>query len=758
LPEQALSDAQLQKFYREHGELNPNPAWRARYEEAIATYQRLSVAEFASPANQESLWRERRITPVGPGEAVQTQGAYTDSEVISALEALRTRSWPVETKGRAAEMQAEFDRLLTLVADRHSGSRPRAKLGRVFAALVPSETNSCLNWKSNKRVVELVLGAVGPIPFPASAVRVRARLREVLGEEADLTEGVRRATFCWWLQANAEQLLAGVVPPRDEGGREVEPVEPVETVTLWSANKQLRGIGAIGGYVETYRAVVRAAEGGATPDDIASTLEADTEGLSLRSCRSLFNRVRRFGFLENRDGLWFPSEEGQEFVEDDPAEVFVEKLMVRIFGPAHLLRLLKEGSLQKQEVYSAMCEIYPSWTSNMMPSSIGAWARSLDLVRVEDSGNLALTEYGVSWEARLPDDLPVPTALSITDDEVMTVDRERVEWPTLEKVEHAIVSDSILKDFVFAAGQLEALHRAWNFHKTKRFVILSGLSGTGKTALLLHYARVFCELLDLDPDVHRSVVAVSPDWTDPSGLLGYMNALSADPDFHAEDALRLVIEATRAPHLPFFLILDEMNLARVERYLAPFLSSMESGEDLVLHTQEEAINGIPPRVKWPKNLFIGGTVNMDETTHPFSDKVLDRAFTLEFWDVDLPEFFERKAASTNGPRLLEVEALLTDVNAALRKIRRHFGYRTAGEVLDFLTVEGSVESVNWPLVDQAVFSKVLPRVRGEESPDLLGAMEGLRKIFDDRSMSVCLGKLDEMKARLISTGVTRYWS
>ncbi len=758
MPEQGLSDDQIKNFYRAHQARNPNPDWRARYADAILTYQALSAEEFATPETQEKLWRERRITPVGPGEAVQTQGAYSDPEIVASFEAIRSKQWPIDAAARATEMQNEFDRLLTLVADRHSGQRPRAKLGRVFAALLPSDTDSCLNWKSNKALSELVLGPGNHVPFPESAVRVRARLREVLGEEPDLEEHVRRATFCWWLQENAEKLLAGGSPDPIGGGGEGI-IEVLPPVSLWSATKQLRGIGAIAGYVETYRAVVRAAEGGATPDDIASTLEADTEGLSLKTCRMVFNRVRRFGFLENRDGLWYPSEEGDEFVEDDPAEVFVEKLIVRTFGPGHLLRILKAGPSPKAEVYLELRKIYPSWTSNMMPSSVAAWARSLGLVKVEESGDLALTDYGVAWEARLPAELPVPPALSIVDD-VKPVKKSGVEWPTLQKIEEAFASDHALKDFVFAPGQLEALHLAWNFHDTKRFVILSGLSGTGKTALLLNYARVFCELLELDCEAYRSVVAVSPDWTDPSGLLGYVNALSSDPDFQAEAALRLVIDATREPDLPFFLILDEMNLARVERYLAPFLSSMESGEDLVLHTQDDVINGVPPKVKWPRNLFIGGTVNMDETTHPFSDKVLDRAFTLEFWEVDLSSFFDRRAAGSSRARLPEVESLLIDVNKVLRLVRRHFGYRTAGEVLDFLELgmSNSADGVNWSLADQAVFSKVLPRVRGEESPALRDAIDNLRKIFSEHQLTVCVAKTDEMKARLLSTGVTRFWS
>ena len=81
-----------------------------------------------------------------------------------------------------------------------------------------------------------------------------------------------------------------------------------------------------------------------------------------------------------------------------------------------------------------------------------------------------------------------------------------------------------------------------------------------------------------------------------------------------------------------------MNLSRPEQYLAPILSAMESGEALTLHSERELIDDVPSEIGYPSNLAIIGTVNMDETTHGISDKVLDRAFTIEFWDVDLEQY------------------------------------------------------------------------------------------------------------------------
>ncbi|MYC89325.1 MAG: hypothetical protein F4X22_13975 [Gemmatimonadales bacterium] len=148
---------------------------------------------------------------------------------------------------------------------------------------------------------------------------------------------------------------------------------------------------------------------------------------------------------------------------------------------------------------------------------------------------------------------------------------------------------------------------------------------------------------------NRVVVPVRPDWVDNRGLLGYFNPLSNE--YSTTPFLSLLLEAQaeeqraekegRDPH-PFFVVLDEMNLARVEHYFSDFLSALESGEPISLHESEEVEEGrtesgavVPRQLRVPNNVFFTGTVNVDETTYMFSPKVLDRAFTIEFDRVDL---------------------------------------------------------------------------------------------------------------------------
>ncbi len=135
------------------------------------------------------------------------------------------------------------------------------------------------------------------------------------------------------------------------------------------------------------------------------------------------------------------------------------------------------------------------------------------------------------------------------------------------------------------------------------------------------------------------LVPVGADWTDNRNVLGFVNHLKNDedgkPTFQSTPVLDLVLRACADSAHPYFLILDEMNLSHVERYFSDFLSAMESGKAIPVHTEGCELRTssglrIPQAVAIPPNLFVVGTVNVDETTYMFSPKVLDRANVLEF--------------------------------------------------------------------------------------------------------------------------------
>ena len=200
--------------------------------------------------------------------------------------------------------------------------------------------------------------------------------------------------------------------------------------------------------------------------------------------------------------------------------------------------------------------------------------------------------------------------------------------------------------------------------KSKPFLLLAGISGTGKSRIVRELARACWEEGTEEYKAQKpknfQMVQVKPNWHDSSDLIGYVSRVSGKAEYVAGDFLRFIAKAWEDKDTPYFLCLDEMNLAPVEQYFAEYLSVVESRKshedgtvttDPILEkvdeewyfnltaslTTEESIrtqfrdNGICI----PQNLIVVGTVNMDETTFSFSRKVLDRAMTIEMNDVDL---------------------------------------------------------------------------------------------------------------------------
>ena len=176
----------------------------------------------------------------------------------------------------------------------------------------------------------------------------------------------------------------------------------------------------------------------------------------------------------------------------------------------------------------------------------------------------------------------------------------------------------------------------------KPFVILTGNSGAGKTRIAKQFSE-YLETEDENKEKNWLIVPVGADWTDNSRVMGYYNPLADNGKgkYEKTGILRLIERANAHPDVPYFLILDEMNLSHVERYFSDFLSHMETPDspfEIVGYddsddqddTAAAARDEIIGRVAYPANLFVVGTVNIDETTYMFSPKVLDRANVIEF--------------------------------------------------------------------------------------------------------------------------------
>jgi len=342
--------------------------------------------------------------------------------------------------------------------------------------------------------------------------------------------------------------------------------------------------------------------------------------------------------------------------------------------------------------------------------------------------------------------------------------------------------------FTFPAYRLRSYYVAL---KTKPFAILSGVSGTGKTRM----AELFAEAMTGHNAGQFRLLPVRPDWNDSAALLGYHNLLAnryVSTPF-LEIARRAALPENR--QRTFFVCLDEMNLARVEHYLADYLSALESrAHRIPLHEDV-------PDLVLPPNLFVTGTVNVDETTHGFSRKVLDRANTLDFdeppvlagaigskgsarLDEDLGVspaarqalFLNARAGGVGRARerLSRLDAAFPDralaalqaVNDLLYAHRLHFAYRVRDDVLMFLanSFDGETgtglllpeQEANFTLaLDLQVTQKVLPKLHGP-SETLAPLLTRLQSWADANNLRHTSAKLARMRAHGEETGYVRF--
>jgi 5-methylcytosine-specific restriction protein B len=321
----------------------------------------------------------------------------------------------------------------------------------------------------------------------------------------------------------------------------------------------------------------------------------------------------------------------------------------------------------------------------------------------------------------------------------------------------------------------------------KPFVILTGLSGSGKTQIALALGRWAGE-------ERRHIAAVRPDWTGAEALFGYENLLlpqvDGRPAWSVPKELRFMLRAAADPSEPYILILDEMNLAHVERYFADVLSGMESDAEVLPNLGQEpdgawrVVEGGPTYIPFPRNLIVIGTVNVDETTYQFSPKVLDRATTIEFRVTtdDLVQAAPDISVIDEAPaelrrRLLdrdadsevsaELQKWITELHRALAAHDREFGHRSFQEMLRFarLATAARPSISDLEVLDFLVMHKVLPRVHGS-ARELQGVMTTLQTFTRDPGdpqstlaeprLRLSAVKLRRMNAELEATHFTAY--
>lgn len=277
--------------------------------------------------------------------------------------------------------------------------------------------------------------------------------------------------------------------------------------------------------------------------------------------------------------------------------------------------------------------------------------------------------------------------------------------------------------------------------KTKPFVILYGISGTGKSKLVELFARA---LGASRKDGTYNLIPIRPDWSDASELIGYRNI---EGKFQPGILTNIIDKAATHKEIPYFVCLDEMNLARVEYYFSDILSIMETRDkengkiktDKLIRRELfagdlEAVESYG-NLYIPENLYIIGTVNMDETTFPFSKKVLDRANIIEFNEVNLDYDFDREEVEVQ-PKIYPNKLLLSEyvkisecseskdtakavideleeINSILEECDMQFAYRVRDEIVFYViyAVHEEIMDFNHAL-DYEIKQKILPRIGG----------------------------------------------
>ena len=293
----------------------------------------------------------------------------------------------------------------------------------------------------------------------------------------------------------------------------------------------------------------------------------------------------------------------------------------------------------------------------------------------------------------------------------------------------------------------------------KPFVILTGNSGTGKTRISKRFAK-HLEVLDEDGEPNWLLVPVGADWTDNTKVLGFYNPLAdgGQGGYEETGILKLIKRANANSEVPYFLILDEMNLSHVERYFADFLSHMETvgGDNLIVLdgcARADEDGDTQHKLPYPQNLFVIGTVNIDETTYMFSPKVLDRANVIEFKPAkdDVLACFTSTddlqdiAVAANGisqdflrlakeireggdcveeSDLAVVAAKFEELYDALEDRGFEFAFRTVQEIRKYINAAYKLEGDDYDLlqtIDEQIVQKVLPKIHGNrrEIGDLL---------------------------------------
>ena len=484
---------------------------------------------------------------------------------------------------------------------------------------------------------------------------------------------------------------------------------------------------------------------GISPDDLRARIserhpEWTTGGIAVK----VHTATAQLRCLKKGADLVEVTDAGRRLLETGDPDALMERLLTGIVGVDHVLVFLENEAKERTDVLSMLQRLKPKWKqpTAVGPGDVVLFLKRAGVIEQDEEKVLRPTDRGKRWREAIHWVPAEPGAERLP---------FRPLWETLD-------SDAEADALRFDRAMVEALHLGLWADDQRHFAVLSGLSGTGKTQVALRYAMALTGA-ESDTGGPVEVISVHPGWHDPGPLLGYVNPLTGG--YTRTEFLNFLLDAERNPGQPHVLILDEMNLSHPEQYFAPILSAMEIRDgEIPLHREDPEELGVPTGVAYPSNLVIIGTVNMDETTMGISDKVLDRAFTLEFWDIDPDRWPGWDDCRLDDAEESKVCGILKELTEALSPARRHFGWRVIQEVVGFLegrSQDSGIELTAEDALDQVIYAKVLPKLRGSDTDRFRQCLDATLGVLVKHGLKRCAEKVKALKEDLEATGSCSFW-
>lgn len=746
------NEENLKKLLNSIDPWNESPTWLNNLHQFLIEVGQADLDTRSSYEFQQRLWRQNPISNAGQG-AIDVSKAIADNTFRLWVAEKSMESLDDKSPDDCATWLDDFYHELLKNIRPFTTATPYLLVMRTLAAFWPRKLTSVSSFTPAYEIARIWFGSV-QLNIVRLQLEMTKHMNDLLGEPGeDLREVAARMTLPW---------LSLVAVRQNEESDQSEVLSKAGEITLQHrpAEQRRKGLTSLKGGLSTIKTVLYFLEIPKSRSDLIDFLQEefpDSKNSTLSTIISILSN--EFFVIEKEGDIFSLSSRGVAFLRTQDPQELIPVMITHILGVDHVLCAMKDESQSFTQLLFLLRKVHTGWTSETVPRSILSWLIQLGLVEKDERKTFSLTDEGLRWANRItwqPEFLPQAPVIE-TD---LDVDEVSSELSVHSLNINAIISD-VIKDSAFQTRQVEQLHLGLWAHKQRHFAILAGLSGSGKTQLALKYAQALSTHHPVpasDEDKKTWFVQpVLPGWYDPSALLGYINPLRPE-SYTRTPLLNFLLEAANSPEIPFVVILDEMNLSHPEHYFAPFLSAMESGTQLMLHSEGDMFDGVPARLRYPTNVAFIGTLNMDETTLSLSDKVLDRAWTMEFWEIDLKNFPGWNRYGLSVGELEYVRDVLTSLMEYLKPERLHFGWRTIEDVLSHISLARQLISFNLvDALDDVIYARVLPKIRGSDSARLRKMLQDCHSLCLKHNLPQCANKLISLSSDLENAGMMRFW-